>query len=71
MGYMDKRVVGGSSPAVVNWCLLAYALLGLFTPGGCQISYVCDQNSTYGLALTPGGVRLVTCTRTGCHQLVF
>jgi hypothetical protein len=44
--------------------------VGLFTPGGCQIGYTCDQNSTYGLRSLPGGVRLVTCaTRTrlvGC-----
>jgi hypothetical protein len=25
------------------------------TPGGCQISYMCDQNSTYGLALHSRG----------------
>jgi hypothetical protein len=29
------------------------------TPGGCQICYMCDQNSTYGLHSLPGGVRLV------------
>jgi hypothetical protein len=35
------------------------------TPGGCQIGYMCDQNSTYGLHSLPGCVRLVTCaTRT-------
>jgi hypothetical protein len=28
------------------------------TPGGCQIGYVCDQNSTDGLHSLPGGVRL-------------
>jgi hypothetical protein len=27
---------------------------------GCQIGYMCDQNSTYGLRSLPGGVRLVT-----------
>jgi WD40 repeat protein len=32
------------------------------TPGGCQIGYTCDQNSTYGLHSLPGGVRLVTRT---------
>jgi hypothetical protein len=31
------------------------------TPGGCQIGYMCDQNSTYGLHSLPGGVRLATC----------
>jgi hypothetical protein len=30
------------------------------TPGGCQIGYMCDQNSTYGLRSLPGGVRFVT-----------
>ena len=30
------------------------------TPGGCQIGYMGDQNSTYGLHSLPGGVRLVT-----------
>jgi hypothetical protein len=35
------------------------------TPGGCQIGYMGDQNSTYGSHSLPGGVRLVTCaTRT-------
>jgi hypothetical protein len=33
---------------------------GLSLPGGCQIGYTCDQNSTYGLHSLPGGVRLVT-----------
>jgi hypothetical protein len=32
------------------------------TPGGCQIGYMCDQNSTYGLHSLPGVVRLVTWT---------
>jgi hypothetical protein len=32
------------------------------TPGGRQIGYTCDQNSTYGLHSLPGGVRLVTWT---------
>jgi hypothetical protein len=32
----------------------------VITPGGCQIGYMCDQNSTYGLRSLPGGVRLVT-----------
>ena len=32
-------------------------------PGVCQIGYMCDQNSTYGLHSPPGGVqRLVTWT---------
>ena len=26
-----------------------------FTPVGCQIGYMCDQNSTYGLHSLPGG----------------
>jgi hypothetical protein len=30
------------------------------TPGGCQIGYMGDQNSTYGLHSLPGCVRLVT-----------
>jgi hypothetical protein len=30
------------------------------TPGGCQMGYTCDQNSTYGLHSLPGGVSLVT-----------
>jgi hypothetical protein len=34
------------------------------TPGGCQMGYMCDQNSTYGLHSLPGGVRWVTCTTT-------
>jgi hypothetical protein len=41
------------------------------TPGGCQIGYMRDQNSTYGLHSLPGGVRFVTWTPywfTGCHQ---
>jgi hypothetical protein len=25
---------------------------------GCQIGYTCDQNSTYGLALGPGGCQV-------------
>jgi hypothetical protein len=28
------------------------------TPGGCQIVYMCDQNSTYGLHSLLGGFRL-------------
>jgi hypothetical protein len=28
------------------------------TPGGCQIGYTCDQNSTYALPLTPGGCQI-------------
>jgi hypothetical protein len=32
----------------------AYAGRAALTPGGCQIGYMCNQNSTYGLSLTPG-----------------
>jgi hypothetical protein len=33
------RLVHGHIPAVINWCSLLDALLGLFTPG-CQIGYI-------------------------------
>jgi hypothetical protein len=32
------------------------------TPGGCQLGYMGDQNSTYGLRSLPGDVRLVAWT---------
>jgi hypothetical protein len=43
------------------------------SPGGYQVGYVCDQNSTYGLHSLPGGVRLDTWTpyRLSAVECVF
>jgi hypothetical protein len=41
------------------------------TPGGCQVGYMCDQNSTYGLHSLPGGVRLVSWTAVAVRVAVM
>jgi hypothetical protein len=48
-------------PNVDFYSGLVYRALGgdALTPG-CQIGFMCDRNSTYGLHSLPGGVRLVT-----------
>jgi hypothetical protein len=66
MGCTHSRGVSGwlhVRPELDLWVAL--------TPRGCQVGYMCHQNSTYGLHALPGGVRLVAMEHTGCHQMVF
>jgi hypothetical protein len=45
--------------AVQNLRRVPVQRVGLsLTPGKCQIGYMCDQNSTYGLHSLPGGVKI-------------
>jgi hypothetical protein len=61
-------LVGRAAKSV--WLVNASTGRVALTPGGCQICYMCDQNSTYGLHSLPGGVRFVTyMAHTGCHRL--